>query len=114
MEDIKALPKGLNTFIGDYRSEQLSSVFSFQLNLARGYLRDAPIMLFDEFPSAVVNATAGMLFREYLEKARGNKTILFVTDRKAEVLLADKMVYMTGTGQVLAGDPEELLNALQR
>jgi len=114
MEDIKALPKGLNTFIGDYRSEQLSSVFSFQLNLARGYLRDAPIMLFDEFPSAVVNAAAGMLFREYLEKARGNKTILFVTDRKAEVLLADKMVYMTGTGQVLAGDPEELLNALQR
>jgi ABC-type bacteriocin/lantibiotic exporter with double-glycine peptidase domain len=114
LEDIQALPKGMNTFIGDYRSEQLSSVFSFQLNLARGYLRDAPIMLFDEFPSAVVNTATGMLFREYLEKARGNKTILFVTDRKADVMLADKMVYMTGTGQVLAGDPEELLNALQR
>ncbi len=113
LEDIQLLPKGLNTFIGDYRSDQLSSVFSFQLNLARGYLRDSPIMLFDEFPSAVINVVTGILFREYLQKARGNKTILFVTDRKSDVLLADRMVYLTGTGQVLAGEPEELLNALQ-
>jgi ABC-type bacteriocin/lantibiotic exporter with double-glycine peptidase domain len=113
MEEIQALPKGLNTFIGDYRSEQLSSVFAFQLNLARGYLREAPIMLFDEFPSAVINDTAGALFREYLQKAQGRKTILFITDRKADVLLADRMIYLTGTGQVLAGEPEELLNALQ-
>ncbi len=113
MEEIRALPKGLNTFIGDYRSEQLSSVFAFQLNLARGYLRKAPIMLFDEFPSAVINGTAGALFREYLQEAQGRKTILFITDRKADVLLADRMIYLTGTGQVLAGEPEELLNALQ-
>ncbi|MCF6188466.1 MAG: ATP-binding cassette domain-containing protein, partial [Desulfobulbaceae bacterium] len=113
LEDIQLLPKGLNTFIGDYRSDQLSSVFSFQLNLARGYLRDSPIMLFDEFPSAVINEVTGILFREYLQKARGSKTILFVTDRKSDVLLADRMVYLTGTGQVLAGEPEELLNALQ-
>ncbi len=113
LEDIQLLPKGLNTFIGDYRSDQLSSVFSFQLNLARGYLRDSPIMLFDEFPSAVINLVTGILFREYLQKARGSKTILFVTDRKSDVLLADRMVYLTGTGQVLAGEPEELLNALQ-
>ncbi|HHL35520.1 MAG TPA: ATP-binding cassette domain-containing protein [Desulfobulbaceae bacterium] len=113
MEEIRALPRGLNTFIGDYRSEQLSSVFAFQLNLARGYLRDAPIMLFDEFPSAIINDTAGELFREYLQKMRGKRTILFVTDRKADVLLADRLIYLTGTGQVLAGQPDELLNALQ-
>ncbi len=113
MEEIRALPKGLNTFIGDYRSEQLSSVFAFQLNLARGYLRDAPIMLFDEFPSAVINDTAGALFREYLLEMKGKRTVIFVTDRKADVLLADRLIYLTGTGQVLAGQPEELLNALQ-
>jgi len=113
MEKIKSLPRGLNTFIGDYRSEQLSSVFSFQLNLARGYLRDAPIMLFDECPPAVANEATGVLFREYLQKSQGNKTILFVTDRKADVLLADRLVYLAGNGQVLAGEPEELLNALQ-
>lgn len=113
-EEIRILPKGLNTFIGDYRSDQLSSTFSFQLNLARGYLRDAPIMLFDEFPSAGINDTTGVLFREYLENARGNKTILFVTERTSDVLLADRLIYLTGTGQVLAGKPSELLNALQQ
>ena len=70
-------------------------------------------MLFDEFPSAAVNETAGGLFREFLEMHRGKKTILFVTDRKTDVLLADKMIYLTGTGQVLAGKPDELLAALQ-
>ncbi len=114
MEEIKTLPEGLNTFIGDYRSDQLSSIFSFQLNLARGYLRDSPIMLFDEFPSAVINIAAGEMFREYIQQARGRKTIVFVTDRKSDVMMADRMIYLTGTGQVLAGDPGELLKALQR
>ncbi len=114
LEKIQAMKEGLNTFIGDYRSEQLSSVFAFQLNLARGYLRDAPIMLFDEFPSAVLNETAGTLFQEYLEQHRGRKTILFVTDRKSDVLLADRLIYLPGNGQVLAGEPAELLAALQR
>jgi ABC-type bacteriocin/lantibiotic exporter with double-glycine peptidase domain len=112
-EGVRALPKGLDTFIGDYRSEQLSDIFAYQLSLARGYLRDAPIMLFDEFPSAVVNDSIGVLFREYIQEHRGKKAILFVTDRKAEVQLADRMIYLPGNGQVLAGAPDELLNALQ-
>lgn len=113
MEAVTILPKGINTFIGDYRSEQLSDIFAFQLNLARGYLRDAPIMLFDEFPPAIANDTSGVLFREYLTEHRGKKTILFITDRKTDVQLADRMVYLPGNGQVLAGEPDELLTALQ-
>ncbi len=113
MEKVEGLAEGLETFIGDYRSEQLSDIFAFQLNLARGYLRNAPIMLFDEFPSAVINDSPGILFREFLQEQRGKKTILFVTDRKADVQLADRMIYLPGDGQVLAGKPEELLAALQ-
>ena len=112
LEQVNMLPKGLDTFIGDYRTEQLSSMFAFQLNLARGYLRDAPVMLFDEFPSAVMNSSTGTLFREYLEKQRGKKTILFVTDRKEDVMPADRLIYLPGNGQALAGDPQELLDAL--
>jgi len=112
-EEIMSMKKGLHTFIGDYRSEQLSSVFAFQLNLARGYLRDARIMLFDEFPSSIINDTSGVLFREFLQEMKGKKTILFVTDRKSDVLLADRMIYLAGNGQVLAGKPDELIAALQ-
>ncbi len=113
LETVNSLPKNFNTFIGDYRSEQLSTVFAFQLNLARAYLRDAPIMLFDEFPSAVLNGVSGELFREYLAYYRGRKTIFFVTDRRDDVLLADRLLYLPGNGQVLAGEPAELLEALQ-
>ena len=113
-EEIQLLPQGINTFIGDFRSEQLSSSFSFQLTLARGYLRDASLMLFDEFPSAVLYDVTGTLFREYLSLQRGKKTIFFVTERKEDILLADRLVYLAGNAQVLSGKPEELLNALQK
>ncbi len=113
LKDVQSMPDGLNTYIGDYRSEQLSSILTFRLSLARGYLRDAPIMLFDEFPSAVLYGQTGEKFRQFITTHRGNKTILYVTERKADVLLADKLVYLPGNGQVLAGNPDELLNALQ-
>ncbi|WP_028586007.1 peptidase domain-containing ABC transporter [Desulfogranum mediterraneum] len=112
LEETLSLPKGLNTFIGDYRSEQLSSSFAFQLTLARGYLRKAAIMLFDEFPSAVQNDTTGALFREYLQKFRGDKTMVFVTEYQEDILQADRLVYLPGNGQVLSGAPAELLKAL--
>ncbi|WP_319585910.1 ATP-binding cassette domain-containing protein [uncultured Desulfobulbus sp.] len=113
LEEVNALPAGLNTFIGDYRSDQLSSSLAFQLSLARGYLRDAPIMLFDEFPSAVLYGITGQRFREFLNLQRGRKTILYITERRADVLLADRLVYLPGNGQVLAGKPAELLDSLQ-
>lgn len=112
LEQVQMLANELDTFIGDYRTEQLSSTFAFQLTLARSYLRDAPIMLFDEFPSAVVNSSTGILFLEYLEAQQGKKTIFFITDRKEEVLMANRLIYLPGNGQVLAGDPQELLEAL--
>lgn len=114
LEMVNSLPERLNTFIGDYRSEQLSSAFTAQLNLARAYLRDAPIMLIDELPSTLINDVTGVLFREYLSTYKGRKTILFVTDRQDLVLLADRLVYLPGTGTVLAGEPRELLEALQK
>jgi len=113
LEEVSALPAGLNTFIGDYRSDQLSSSLAFQLSLARGYLRNAPIMLFDEFPSAVLYGHTGHRFREFIKAQRGRKTILYITERRADVLLADRLVYLPGNGQVLAGKPEELLDSLQ-
>lgn len=113
LDDVLAMEEGLNTYIGDYRSEQLSSVLTFRLSLARGYLRDAPVMLFDEFPSAVLYGKTSEMFREFINTNRGTKTILYVTERTEDVLLANKLMYLPGNGQVLAGDPKELLNALQ-
>jgi ABC-type multidrug transport system fused ATPase/permease subunit len=113
LDGIRQLPEGIRQFIGDYRSEQLSSTLAFQLNLARLYLRDAAIMLVDEFPPAVLNSDTGQLFKQYLMENKGHKTIVYVTDREDYMQHADLLVYLVGDGRVMAGKPEELLTALK-
>lgn len=114
LAEIERLKDGIRTFIGDYRSEQLPSTLVYQLTLSRAYLRDSAIMLFDEMPPTLIGKETGRLFREYLLRTRTAKTLVFVSDREEEILLADQLVYLTGTGQVFAGRPEELLLALKK
>jgi ATP-binding cassette subfamily C protein/ATP-binding cassette subfamily C protein LapB len=113
LDDVNHFKDGMSYFIGDYRSEQLSTTLSYQLTLARTYLRDASIFLFDEMPPTLLGKTTGIHFHKYLREHRGSKTILYVTDREEDILKADKLIYLTGTGQVLTGDPTELLTALK-
>lgn len=113
LDDVNHFKDGMSYFIGDYRSEQLSTTLSYQLTLARTYLRDSSIFLFDEMPPTLLGKKTGIHFHEYLKKHRGSKTLLYVTDREEDILKADKLIYLTGTGQVLTGDPAELLTALK-
>lgn len=114
LNDVNNFEEGMSRFIGDYRSDQLSTTLAYQLTLARSYLRDASITLFDEMPPTLLSKKTGILFQEYLQKHNGNKTIIFVTDREEDMLKADKLIYLTGTGQVLTGEPAELLTALKK
>lgn len=110
---VDKLEQGLSYFIGDYRSEQLSSNLMYQLTLARAYLRNSSIMLVDEMPPSLIQQTTGEQFRTFCQKKRKTKTIIFVTDRREDILRADRLIYLTGTGQVLTGKPDELLDALK-
>jgi ATP-binding cassette subfamily C protein/ATP-binding cassette subfamily C protein LapB len=114
LDAVNHFKDGISHFIGDYKSEQLSTTLTYQLTLARTYLRDASIFLFDEMPPTLLRKKTGILFHEYLQKHRGSKTLIYVTDREKDILRADKLIYLTGTGQVLTGDPAELLAALKK
>ncbi len=70
-------------------------------------------MLFDEMPATLLSKRTGVLFHDFLKEMRGKKTILFVSDREEDILKADKLIYLPGTGQVLTGEPAELLAALK-
>ncbi len=113
LDAVNEYKDGIGYFIGDYRSEQLSSTLLYQLTLARTYLRDSTIMLFDEMPATLLGKQTGLFFHEFLKEVRGKKTILYVSDREEDILQADKLIYLTGTGQVLTGEPAELLAALK-
>ncbi|AGF80035.1 ABC-type bacteriocin/lantibiotic exporter [Desulfocapsa sulfexigens DSM 10523] len=114
LDDVNHFEEGISYFIGDYKSEQLSTTLTYQLTLARTYLRDASIFLFDEMPPTLLGKKTGIFFREFLQNNRGSKTMLYVTDHEEDILKADKLIYLTGTGQVLIGDPAELLTALKK
>jgi len=113
LESVNTYKDGIGYFIGDYKSEQLSSTLLYQLTLARTYLRDSAIMLFDEMPATLLSKRTGLLFHDFLKEMQGEKTILYVSDREEDILKADKLIYLTGTGQVLTGEPAELLAALK-
>ena len=53
---VKQMPNGFNTMIGDRSEENLSDGQTQRLSLARGFLKDAEVMMMDEPTSGKKNA----------------------------------------------------------
>lgn len=109
-DDLDALPEGLDTEIGHGRTEALPSGLAYRLGLARGYISDSPIMLFDELPYSVLNSEAGEAFKEFLTNAKGKRTVLFVTHRDDYVRLADLVVVLSREARHAVGTPKDILS----
>ncbi|MCB2099572.1 MAG: ATP-binding cassette domain-containing protein [Rhodobacterales bacterium] len=105
LDDILAMPDGFETRIGDTRSQFLPTSFQQRLNLARGYLKRAPVMLFDE-PGNGLDFEGDQAFMRALEQMRGNTTVFIVTHRPSHLRLVDKIVWLDA-GQVRAFGPAE-------
>lgn len=107
LDDIEALPEGFQTRIGDSRVEQLPGSFLQRLNLARAYVKDAPILLLDE-PGNALDFAADQAFGEALERLRGHKTVLLVTHRPSHLKYADKLAVLEHGRLRLFGPTEEV------
>ncbi|KRH78831.1 toxin RTX-I translocation ATP-binding protein [Ferrovum sp. JA12] len=108
LEQINKLPNGLDYRIGDNASEQLPASLRQKLVLARAYITDAPIMLFDE-PSAGLDDIGDKKFIEMINYFKGKKTVLFITHRPSHMRLADTLIIMQQGYIRAAGSPEKLL-----
>ena len=111
LDDVLALPEGLETRIGDQRSGQISSGLSQGLSLARCYLREAPIVLFDE-PANGLDRDADQAFMAAVEELRGRSTVFIVTHRPSHMRLADRVLVLDHGALRLAGPPDEVLAKL--
>lgn len=86
---------------------QLPTSFRQRLNLARAYIKRAPIMLFDE-PGNGLDFAGDQAFMRAVEGMRGNTTVFIVTHRPSHVRMADKVIWLENGHLRMFGPTEEV------
>ncbi|MCH7831461.1 MAG: ATP-binding cassette domain-containing protein [Proteobacteria bacterium] len=101
LEDIEALEQGSGEWkrtgfdvrLGDRGSGQVSPGLLQRLNLARGYLKRAPIMLLDE-PGNGLDQKGDQALMQAISNMRGEKTVFIVTHRPSHLKMADRIIWL--------------------
>ena len=106
-DEIMALPRGLETRVGDSNIDHLPTSFVQKLSLARCYLKRSPLMLFDE-PVNGLDFEGDRQFMQAVEFFRGQSTIFMVTHRPSHLRFADKILVFDGGYLRLAGPADEV------
>jgi ATP-binding cassette subfamily B protein len=113
---IEKLPAGLETQLGPTWPDGVDLSFGQwqKIALARGFMRDAPLLLVLDEPTAALDAeTEHALFERYAEAARGNghggRITILVSHRFSTVRMAGLIVVLDGAKLVESGTHEELM-----
>ncbi len=106
-EFIRLLPQGYETLIGE-GAARLSAGEKQRLNLARAFLKDAPILLLDE-PTSALDAENEALVMESLTELMRGRTTLLVTHRLAAIRRVDLVLVLEAGRLAEMGTPAELL-----
>lgn len=104
---IMALPNGYATDIGE-RGVKLSGGQKQRLSIARVFLKDPPIIIFDEATSSLDNESEKAV-QDSLETLTRNRTTLVIAHRLSTVRNAQRIVVLTDKGIDEQGTHEELI-----
>ena len=106
-DDIMEFPNGYDTVVGE-GGVTLSGGQRQRVALARGLLRDDPVIILDEATSALDNLTQSKI-KTAIDNLSGTRTIIMVAHRLTTVINSDRL-YFISDGKVLAeGSHKELL-----
>ena len=118
---VHTLTDGLDTQLGPTWPNGVEVSFGQwqKLSLARGFMRDGPLLLVLDEPTAALDAeTEHALFERYANAARGNgdepangRITLLVSHRFSTVRMANLIVVLDGARVVEVGSHEELMLA---
>jgi ATP-binding cassette subfamily B protein len=112
-DDVVAqLRAGLDTQLGPTWPEGVELSFGQwqKLALARGFMRERPLLLVLDEPTAALDAeTEHALFERYAAAARGDQITLLVSHRFSTVRMADRIVVLDGARVAEVGSHEELM-----
>ncbi len=106
-EFILALPDGYDTDIGQ-RGVKLSGGQKQRLSIARVFLKNPPILIFDEATSSLDNESEKVV-QESLEKLSKDRTTIVIAHRLSTIRNAGKILVLTETGIEEEGTHRELL-----
>jgi ATP-binding cassette subfamily B protein/subfamily B ATP-binding cassette protein MsbA len=111
-ELIKALPSGLDTFIGE-GGQQLSGGQKQRLTIARALYCDARLLIFDEATSSL-DMENEMVISELLNQLRGKVSILLVAHRLQSIQHAN-CIHVMEQGRIIeSGSHAELIKENRR
>ncbi|NLY48392.1 MAG: ABC transporter ATP-binding protein [Clostridiales bacterium] len=104
---IKELPDGYFTDIGQ-RGVKLSGGQKQRISIARVFLKNPPILIFDEATSSLDNESERVV-QESLERLAKDRTTFVIAHRLSTIKNADRIVVLTEDGIGETGTHEELL-----
>lgn len=105
---IMELPDGYHTYIGQ-RGIKLSGGQKQRLSIARVFLKNPPILIFDEATSSLDNESEKVV-QDSLEKLAKNRTTFVIAHRLSTIKNAKKILVLTEEGIKETGSHEELLS----
>lgn len=112
-QDVCALPLGLDTMIGKTHVD-LPTVLAYRLNLARAYIKNTSVMLFDKLPYALLNSSVGEAFYHMIEQWKGHRTIIMVTHREDYLNMADTVILLRSGHSPIVGDPASVIETINK
>ena len=105
---IMALPEKYDTLVGE-GAARLSAGEKQRLNLARAFLKDAPILLLDE-PTSALDAESEDLVVNSLARLMEDRTSLVVAHRLSTVRRVDRVIVLDAGKIAESGTPDQLLS----
>jgi len=107
---IENLPQGVNTILGS-NDISLSGGQQQRIAIAQAFLKDAPIIVFDEASSALDSESEQQIMSS-VENAFSNRTLLIIAHRYSSIQNADQIIYFCENGKVVIGKHSELYDQL--
>ncbi len=106
---ILSLPDGYHTDIGQ-RGVKLSGGQKQRLSIARVFLKNPPVLIFDEATSSLDNESERVV-QESLDALARNRTTFVIAHRLSTIRNAKRILVLTDLGIEEQGTHEELMNA---